>query len=164
MEREILEFEISAVTQNLWQVLLGLDLESCPEGTLPPTDQVIVSTIRLSGAWQGEIAILTSPRLARRIAETMFRGVGRALTTMEFEDAMREVANITGGNLKNVVPEGTELSLPELAYTTWLEWSSDHEAPFISQIYSHDNERYAVFISKRPGAADHFQDIIEALP
>lgn len=70
------------------------------------------STVAVSGAWSGRIVIELSDAAARDVAALML-DVGAA-TDAEMRDAIGELANIVGGNVKSLMPEPSALTLPEV--------------------------------------------------
>jgi CheY-specific phosphatase CheX len=105
--------EITTLSESIWLSVLGLSLN--PSGsdadTLPggPTLDGIVT---ISGDWQGAVILQVPQRLAQRVAAIMFQ-LGDGLPTLEdMQDALGEITNMTGGNLKALMPGSCYLSLP----------------------------------------------------
>ena len=68
--------------------------------------------MRISGAWDGEVRVQCSPELAHRAAAILFAVT--AANASQAEDALRELANVTGGNLMEVLPGPSQLSMPSV--------------------------------------------------
>jgi chemotaxis protein CheX len=108
---QFLEEEIRQVTETVWESVLGVSL--APRAGVPPAPARMISgCVQFSGAWEGAVTIECSMEFARQAAATMF-GVdsGRA-TPADTQDAIGELANMTGGNVKALLPEPCRLSLP----------------------------------------------------
>jgi chemotaxis protein CheX len=108
-----LEKEITQVTQTVWEAVLGLTLDRL-ESHQPPRagERMLSGAVRIFGAWNGALALLCPVPLARQAAATMFGVEPWAATLSETQDAIGELANMTGGNVKALLPEPCHLSLP----------------------------------------------------
>lgn len=108
---QFLEEEIAQVASVVWESVLGLSLER--RADLPPQPERLVSgCVQYSGAWEGAITIETSAEFARSAAATMFGVDPGAASLADTQDAIGELANMTGGNVKSLLPEPCRLSLP----------------------------------------------------
>ncbi len=85
----------------------------------PPGDaelaRAVASWVHISGAWDGSVLVQLPRPLALQLAGTMFASDPAAVTPEELRDAMGEIANMIGGNLKAVLPAPSRLSLPSHA-------------------------------------------------
>ena len=107
------EEEIFQITENVWNSILGLKigrrecplLEACEERSL-------TGYVQYTGAWHGAFLLDCSFSLARRIAAIMFRFETAQTSVEDICDALGEMANITGGNVKGLLPEPCRLALP----------------------------------------------------
>lgn len=116
MERQILEVELELVTKNIWSMILGLNISRTETAGRLTTDQDEVRTsVLILGAWNGKVEISLSRTLAHQVMRAMFDGYCGELSIAHLEDALREIANVTGGNVKNALPTPTELSLPTIS-------------------------------------------------
>lgn len=113
---QYLEAEIVEVTTVVWQSVLGIALER--QAGIPTVNQPIVGCIRVSGAWNGAVTIECAESMARDAAATMF-GVAPLLAgTAEIRDAIGELVNMTGGNVKALLPPISVLALPTVVEST----------------------------------------------
>ncbi|MEQ1565088.1 MAG: chemotaxis protein CheX [Myxococcota bacterium] len=71
--------------------------------------------VTISGSWSGQVAFWCSPALARRVAATMFGCAEAEVPEADLCDAVGELANITGGNLKALLEPPSVLSVPAVA-------------------------------------------------
>lgn len=108
---QFLEDEISQVTTTVWDSVLGVPLVR--EAEVPPgPPRAVFGCVQFTGAWEGAVIIETTAEFARQAAATMFGVEATAATTADTQDAMGELANMTGGNVKSLLPEPCRLSLP----------------------------------------------------
>jgi chemotaxis protein CheX len=108
---QFLEQEIRQVTETVWDTVLGITLT--PELGVPAMPPRMVSgCVQFSGAWDGAVTIECSAEFARQAAATMFGMDASQATPSDTRDAIGELANMTGGNVKALLPEPCRLSLP----------------------------------------------------
>ena len=68
--------------------------------------------IRISGGWDSLVQVLTPRKTAIAIASNMFAMDEDQLSEAEIRDAVGEIVNMVGGNLKGIVEGESSLSLP----------------------------------------------------
>lgn len=107
---------IEQVTQGVWSDFLGHPLVPGPAPVRP--GPVIQAAIAIHGAWEGAVEVRLSPALARLAAAEMCGAAADTLADDQVRDAVGEVANMIGGNLKGLVPAPARLGLPLVAATT----------------------------------------------
>ena len=66
----------------------------------------------VTGAWEGTVAVARSDELARLITGTCFDVDPLEADSSEINDAVGEIANMIGGNVKALMPAPSQLSLP----------------------------------------------------
>jgi chemotaxis protein CheX len=107
------ESKVRESVETVWSSMLGLDIREggkAPERSRRP--DLLTGCVQIAGRWQGAVTLDCSPVLARQIAAIMF-GVDQRETTSEMiQDAIGELTNIIGGNVKALLPEPCHLSLP----------------------------------------------------
>ena len=111
---QFLEEEISEVARTVWEAVLGIGLVRRPD-TPVPAGSVVQGCVQFTGAWEGACVIECSVDFARRAAGTMFGVEPSAASVADTQDAIGELANMTGGNIKALLPEPCRLSLPTVA-------------------------------------------------
>jgi chemotaxis protein CheX len=101
--------------ETVWATLLGLEVQRRAAATVETgADQCWAGTVRISGAWDGEVRVHCSQELAYRAAAILFAVERAAANAAQAEDALRELANVTGGNLMEVLPGPSQLSMPSV--------------------------------------------------
>lgn len=70
------------------------------------------AAIRINGDWKAELRVIASRPLAESIAQSMFATEVSDLSEDEIFDALGEIANVIGGNVKGIVDQECNLSLP----------------------------------------------------
>jgi chemotaxis protein CheX len=115
MERAmaLLNEEVAQVTELVWQSVLGLGLTPIRDvAPMPAAEPALAGRVEISGSWEGAVAVHCSRRLATRAAAEMFGLSPEATGPAHTQDALGELANMIGGNLKALLPEPCRLSLP----------------------------------------------------
>ena len=117
---ETLEKEITQYTRSIWKSVLGLEVEkSAKTFQAHSLDNTLASCVHITGEWQGTVTLHCPATLARRVASIMFSLKEDETEIQEIQDALGELANMTGGNLKSLFPEPCYLSLPTVAVTNF---------------------------------------------
>lgn len=75
---------------------------------------VVTSAIFFAGAWKGAVVLECSEDQARLFTERLMGIPQPARMDDDTRDAMGEVVNMIGGNLKSVLPPGVSLSMPSV--------------------------------------------------
>ena len=106
-----LEEELRQVTEVVWDSVLGhslIRMDQSPD----PSPRAVAAWVHITGAWEGAVVLECSGTAAQSAAAIMFGGDPAAITVMDIQDAMGELANMTGGNVKALLPSPASLSLP----------------------------------------------------
>lgn len=114
MEKEITQF-----TQDIWESILGLQAEPTNIFKAPELEKTLAGFIQIIGAWHGTVSIHCPASLARTAASIMFDVEEKKTTMEQIQDAIGELTNMLGGNIKSLLPEheSCHLSLPGVAIT-----------------------------------------------
>lgn len=125
--------DVRGVTEDVWASLLGdeeiLLPRAVPPGTPFDKDDVWSSAVTISGAWQGAVTLEVDADAARRLTSQML-GIPSPEDAEESDvaDAVGELVNMIGGNVKGMMPGPSTLSLPAVAAGRAAFSSDMHEA------------------------------------
>ena len=108
------EDELVQYTEMVWSSLLGLTATRSHEAYLPDP-MGAESCLQISGSWVGVVTINCPDALVNQITEVMFQLEPGSASIEEVQDAMGEVINMIGGNLKALMPPPCYVSLPIVA-------------------------------------------------
>jgi len=109
---------LQQTVETVWSTLLGLQVQRCATPAVPDADVGWSGTVSISGAWEGQVRVQCSEELAHRAAAILFAVERAAANVAQAEDALREIANVTGGNLMEVLPGPSQLSMPSVTNDT----------------------------------------------
>lgn len=102
--------DIVRIADEVLSVMLGL---ACERLTAPgPLGPAVMGVVTAQGDWQGVITVACSPVLARLAAGAMFQLDPSELSDDEVDDVIGELANMIGGNVKDIAGGVSRLSLP----------------------------------------------------
>ena len=101
------------IIQDTWASTLGFLVDRPAEMEFP-SSRAFTVCVKITGAWDGEVRLHCSPPLARLIAAAIFQVDADQAGNEEILDALSELIHIIGGNLKALLPQPVNLSLPSL--------------------------------------------------
>lgn len=102
------------ITRNVWTEFLGIGLAPVKSDRSAVRSSLsgCLASVTINGEWNGYVSVVCSRPLARRAAASMFGVTSDAVTADQIQDALAELANIIGGNVKALLPCPSQLSLP----------------------------------------------------
>lgn len=116
MSMTISQKQIAEIAGAVWTSFLSMNLRELESDSSEEGDWHSASaTVHISGSWNGSVILSCSSTLARRAAAAMFEIGVDDLDDGEVADALGELVNIIGGNLKCLLPEPSQLSLPTVS-------------------------------------------------
>jgi chemotaxis protein CheX len=111
MQVTVEEQDIRDITDAVWLNVLQTPTEPVGTGSAL-TGLVVAACVQLTGAWTGAVTLQCSPRVARAAAGIMFQSDPAETSVEDVRDALGELVNMVGGNIKALLPGPTQLSLP----------------------------------------------------
>ncbi len=110
---EILQNDVEMATNEIWSGMLQIELA---QAAVPPKDcNGIGACVQITGAWEGAVRVDCSVELAR-LATSRFLAVDPSEVQIDqIRDAMGELANMSAGSVKPLLPKPCQLSLPSVA-------------------------------------------------
>lgn len=115
--------DVVALAEEVWTSFLGADEPLLPGTPIQDDATVVSATVTVSGAWEGVISLQVPADLARTIASLMLGGLPE-VDDADVSDAIGELVNMVGGNVKSLMPGPSTLSLPVVAHGR-LFWPTD---------------------------------------
>ena len=102
--------DVESIASDVWACAV-------PDGVLPPAsgpgpDGLAVGAVAISGAWCGWVTLELPLATAARVTAAMLGQGNRELAREDVDDALGELANMIGGNVKSLVPAPSVLGLP----------------------------------------------------
>jgi chemotaxis protein CheX len=110
---QLQETDITQIVTTIWQSVLGVDCVQSAD--FPQTSAGCLATcVQITGAWQGAVILSCPEAFAARAATVMFDTPVEDRKLTDMQDAIAELTNMIGGNLKGLLPvtDACQLSLP----------------------------------------------------
>jgi len=105
--------DLQQIGTDIWAAILGMVLQ--PADALAHHGEevrVVTGCVQITGDWSGAVTVQCSAHLARVATAVMFGSTPDDVTEDEVCDTVGELANMTGGNVKSLLPGSCQLSLP----------------------------------------------------
>lgn len=104
---------VTELSTAVWEQTLGLPLLPIDNPPLHEGDPTVEGHIHITGEWTGTVVFQCSRTAAQRAAHVMFGDQEDTGTKRDVQDAVGELTNMIGGNLKSLMStDGCYLSLP----------------------------------------------------
>lgn len=103
--------DVVHIVSEVWSSMLGLEAHSC-EATAAYDGPAMAGSVWISGATDCMIAVQVQADGARQFAVAMFGLELTEISDTDVADAVGELTNMVGGNIKSLLPEPSSLSLP----------------------------------------------------
>ncbi len=107
---------IEEIASQLWASLVPAEGVLVPSAyaveRLRRAGEPITAAVSITGSCDGTVELCCPRSLARSIAASMFCVAESDLDEASITDAVGELANIVGGNVKSLLPPPTALSIP----------------------------------------------------
>jgi chemotaxis protein CheX len=142
---EVTDFEpvVHDIVVNVFQTMMAMDVQTV-DTPFPPSGELITAAISLAGSWKG--AVLVECGLQEAFLFTS-RMIGIDVPTSlndDVRDALGELANMVGGNLKSVLPSGVSLSLPTVVWGVNYSMQICHAGPERRWVFQCPEATFAV--------------------
>jgi hypothetical protein len=108
------EATVQSIADEVWPTLVG-DGEVFVPVPAPPPAELVSAWVDILGPWTGSVVVTCAPTTAQALTESVL--MMRPPTQADDEDvadALGELANVLGGNIKSVLPGESRLGLPQI--------------------------------------------------
>src|SRR5699024_5851946 len=113
LDVSVLESAVSSVVLHVFESILNTSPVHVADQSSASVE-LVTATLHFSGGWSGAALFEAPPELARVFTSRMLGMDVPDSVDDDVIDAMGEVVNMIGGNLKTILPPGVELSLPSV--------------------------------------------------
>lgn len=112
---ETLHVDLHRIAADIWNAMLGLDLEpDRPVDVHEPDERVVTGTVLITGDWEGAVTVQTTEQHAIRSTGLMMMMEEDEIEEEDVADTVGELANMAGGNVKGLLEGTCQLSLPSV--------------------------------------------------
>ena len=105
--------ELEVITRMIWQPLLKDELQLVPE--IPEEHRIATTrgaSVHILGGWFGSVSVECTVELSRTVAARMLGTDEEQLAEEDWSSVLKELTNITGGNIKALLGHNCILSTP----------------------------------------------------
>lgn len=99
---------------DVFRTMLRLEVFPSSEPTSPPPDPIVTSAVYFAGSWKGAALLECNLDLAKLFTERLMAGCKPVSFDDDVRDCIGELANMIGGNIKALLPNHVELSIPSV--------------------------------------------------
>ncbi|MBX6371853.1 MAG: chemotaxis protein CheX [Acidothermus sp.] len=108
--------DLEVITREVWMSFLDGDPAGLVAGGSALGEDRVTGCIQLSGMYVGAIMLELAPAAAQAAAAALFGMAPGDVGPVEVADAVGEITNMVGGNVKSMLPGPSTLSLPAVVY------------------------------------------------
>jgi len=101
------------IVQDVFETMLRYEIREFP-ANYEARSTIVTSAVFFAGAWKGAVIVECSDAQARFFTGRLMGIPQPAHMNDNVRDAMGELVNMIGGNLKSVLPIGVSLSMPSV--------------------------------------------------
>jgi chemotaxis protein CheX len=112
-ETSTYETTTAQIVRDVFQTMLRYEIHESSDDYKSRTS-VVTSAIFFAGSWKGAVVLECSEAQARFLTGRLMDIPEPPRMDNDTRDAMGEVVNMIGGNLKSVLPPGVGLSMPSV--------------------------------------------------
>jgi CheY-specific phosphatase CheX len=105
--------DVTQMTNEIWSGMLQIDLK--PLIDVPARLKGIGACVQITGAWEGAVRVDCSRPLAQLVTARFLGVEPEEVEIEQVRDAMGELANMSAGSVKPLLPPPCHLSLPTVA-------------------------------------------------
>ena len=164
---QFLEAEVNELTRTVWETVLDLPIEGASADVSLGEAATISACVQIAGEWNGSVIMSCPVSLGTTIAARMFDLEPAEVDEELLHDAVGEVVNMIGGNVKGLVPGPSQLSLPAVAsgIDTQLGVPGSQVVTRVGFLSASDAVRVVLMtVDGGPSATDAAQDGVQSTP
>ena len=114
-ESGLVNQDLIEIVNEVWDAYLQQPEAAALDNPGPPDPKAITAAVSITGAWEGHVRVLVPPAAAGDITALMLAMDAAEVTDQDVTDAMGELINVVGGNIKNRGAQPAKLGLPVVA-------------------------------------------------
>ena len=112
---QFLEKEIQKYTHLVCAILLDFEIHPLPGSYEGSSAETVLGSVQITGKWNGAVMLCLPSTLVDTLTEKMFSIKPGKASIEEKKDAIGEMVNMIGGNIKALLPQPCALSAPLMA-------------------------------------------------
>lgn len=114
---QISQSDIVTRSNAIWSSMLGIELLPSlnDQTTRLNSGQMVSACVTIFGEWEGAVCLDMSMELVREAAAVFLDIVPAGVAADQIRDTAGELANMTAGSIKSLLPKPCKISLPSIA-------------------------------------------------
>jgi chemotaxis protein CheX len=135
---------------DVFQTMLRLDVYPT-EDTVQTSGGEVTSAVYFTGSWKGAVLLDCDLNLALLFASHLMPGCNPTTFDDDVRDCMGELANMVGGNLKVLLPDGVSLSMPSVVNGSRYAVCLCGSNTYLRMAFACDYGRFWITVVEVPG-------------
>jgi chemotaxis protein CheX len=125
MDTEVASSKFDEVSEGIWSSMVNIPvvLAETQEKNPSHAGETITSSVQIVGSWQGAVCLDMGANLARHATASLVGAEPAELSHDDIRDAAGELANMTAGGIKELLPNPCQISLPTVVMGTDFDFS-----------------------------------------
>jgi chemotaxis protein CheX len=117
IEVESHQVDIAQIVETVFHTMLDLDVQRSNVSSAAVPNS-LTAAVHFAGDWKGAVLLQCGLPEALAFTNCLMPGYEHVGADEDVRDALGELANMVGGNLKSVLPPGVALSIPSVVAGT----------------------------------------------
>jgi chemotaxis protein CheX len=141
--------DLLEITSEVWSSYLDVEGDQPLLPLVTPGEaRGVCASVSLTGAWRGHVVVVCSANASREAAAALMGIDTDSVSDEDVADALGELANVIGGNLKSLLPEPSALSLPHVVSGEHVFWPAVSEVCRVDATWRNEPVNISLLESK----------------
>jgi chemotaxis protein CheX len=114
LEVDAYRIEITRIVEDVFRTMLSLETGISPALETAAGPGSLTAAVQFVGEWNGAVLLQCTALQACQWASRLMPGLHPSRVDEDVRDALGEITNMLGGNLKPILPPGVALSMPSV--------------------------------------------------
>jgi len=141
--------DICQMTNEIWSGMLQIELHPVERKDGRNHGMGIGACVLITGAWEGAVRVECSLGLARTATSRFLAMPPAEVDIEQMRDAMGELANMSAGSVKPLLPSPCQLSLPSVADGSDYTLSIPQGEVVLESSFEYEGERLNLTVLQR---------------
>lgn len=117
LEVDTHQVDVAQIVENVFRTMLNLEVTRSDVNSSTALNP-LTAAVHFAGEWRGAVLLQCGLPEALAFTNCLMLSAEHARADEDVRDALGELANMVGGNLKSVLPSGVALSIPSVVAGT----------------------------------------------
>jgi chemotaxis protein CheX len=123
MTTEDISGKINEVSEDIWSSMVNIPLQLIENPRISRLSGTVTSSVQIVGCWHGAVCLDMGNELAIHATASLIGANPSEISHDDVRDAAGELANMTAGGIKELLPDPCQISLPTVVMGTEFEFS-----------------------------------------